>query len=136
MYNTPQSCTIYAGTVQLNYWPVSTVPGHFNLTITPTAIGIVIAVDNGATVTSPTVYLSYEMASAQGNCGNTVGQVFPGAVLSMRSDAVSSIAYHDSRATSLNYADFNLPLPASVALKGMCASWAIPLEWCLPIRPE
>ena len=109
-------CTLYANNVQLIYWPVSTVSGHPELTITPTGTNISTGLFNGTPYTSGSVYLKYDMAGAVNSCGG-VGKNYPGAVITLRSDAVSSLVgdgtYFHS-AETFNYANLNYPVPWSV----------------------
>lgn len=125
----PTQCTISADRVQLNYWPVSTVSGYPNLTVTSNATESVTAVVkiNGTTFTftSPTVYLSYAAVSAVDGCSHAVGKSYPGAVIGVSSNAISSIDSPHEPANTFNFADLNKPYPAEVLL-----------QLCFPDPPE
>lgn len=102
-------CTLYADNVQLIYWPVSTVSGHPESTITPT--GTPTGVFNGTSYASGSVYLQYDLAGADNACG-PVGNTYPGAVITLRSDDVSSLLGDGTyfyKATSFNFANLNWP---------------------------
>ena len=109
-------CTLVAPNVQLFYFPVSTVSGNPNLTITPTGTSVRTAVYDGNTFTSGSVYLKYDNISAENGCFSMVGSFYPGAIVTLRSDEVSSMrndgTYFDG-AYSFNYADLNYPVPYS-----------------------
>ncbi|MCJ1405856.1 hypothetical protein MMC11_009086, partial [Xylographa trunciseda] len=109
-------CTLIAPNVQLFYFPVSTVSGNPNLTITPTGTSVRTAVYDGNTFTSGSVYLKYDNVSADNGCLSMVGSFYPGALVTLRSDEVSSMrndgTYFDG-AYSFNYADLNYPVPYS-----------------------
>ena len=109
-------CTLVAPNVQLFYFPVSTVSGNPNLTITPTGTSVRTAVYDGNTFTSGSVYLKYDNISAENGCYSMVGSFYPGAIVTLRSDEVSSMrndgTYFDG-AYSFNYADLNYPVPYS-----------------------
>ena len=124
-------CTIFGNAVQLVYWPVNTASGNPNSTITPTITGPILAIANGSTYTSPTVYLSYQSVYAANSCG-LVGKNYSGAILSLSPNAVSSIrGYHGIEGVRLiNYADYNTPIAPSAWLgQGRCIN---PVN-CLPI---
>lgn len=123
----PKNCTISAYNVQLIYWPVSTVPGYPNLTVTSNATEPVTAVVNGTTFTSPTVYLSYDGVFAIDDCTHDVGKSHPGAILGLNPDAVSSIASVHEPPTKFNFADLNKPYSPDVLLQ-MC--FPEPVEYC------
>lgn len=123
----PKNCTISAQKVQLFYWPVSTVSGYSNLTVTLNATEPVTAVVNGTTFTSPTIYLSYDQVSAMNDCKQTVGKLHPGALLSLNQNAISSIRSIHQPANTFNFADLNKPYSPDVILQ-MC--WPEPSEYC------
>lgn len=70
-------CTLYGGTVQLLYWPVSTSTAAngtvANATATPTATEPATLVYEGYTLTSPSVYISFATVYALNDCNSTVG---------------------------------------------------------------
>lgn len=124
----PNNCTISAESVQLLYWPVSTVSGYPNVTVTSNATESVIAVINGTTFTSPTVYLSYAGVSARDNCYRPVGKSYRGTVIGVSPSAVASIDSPHYYATTFNFADFNTPYSPYVLSK-LC--WPAPAESCI-----
>ncbi|MCJ1478362.1 hypothetical protein MMC13_007042 [Lambiella insularis] len=107
-------CTLVAPNVQLIYFPVSTVPGNPNLTITPTGTSLPTGVYGGKTYTSGNVYFKYDNISAVNGCYAPVGSFYPGAIVTLRSEDVSSLrndgTYFDG-SFSFNYADLNYPVP-------------------------
>lgn len=116
----PFSCTISAESVQLIYWPVSTVPGYPNVTVTSNSTEPVTAVVDGTTFTSPTVYLSYAAVSAVDDCDHPIGQSYSGAVLSLNPNAVSSMDELPHGAfVKFNFADLKKPYSSHV-LEQMC----------------
>jgi len=117
-------CAIRGQKVEVLYWPVKTVLDEHNLTITitPTTTGIVTANVRGHTLTSPTIYLSYDILSAENNCGQ-VGANFTSGILPIPlNETLSSFGYrrryHSQMPTmSFNFADLNEPLPLSIYQK-------------------
>ena len=110
-------CTLDAPNVQLIYFPVSTVSGNPNLTITPTGTSMPTAVYDGKTYTSGNVYFKYDYISAFDGCFRPVGNSYPGAIVTLRSDAVSSLRNDGTIFVgpySFNYADLNYPVPYDV----------------------
>lgn len=127
------NCTIYGASVQLNYWPTPSVLHNSNRTITSTSTRFVVAVVNGTTFTSPSVYLSYGSVYASNAC-RPVGNTYPGAVLTLQPNAVSSLnGYPDYTPRSFNYANLNRPLSAS-DFSLWCFSR--PLSECGPIPDQ
>ncbi|MCJ1431951.1 hypothetical protein MMC27_001307 [Xylographa pallens] len=109
-------CTLVAPNVKLFYFPVSTVTGNPNLTITPTGTSVRTAVYDGNTFTSGSVYLKYDNVSAENGCFSMVGSFYPGAIVTLRSDEVSSMrngGTYFGGSYSFNYADLNYPVPYS-----------------------
>lgn len=124
----PFRCTISAESVQLIYWPVSTVSGSPNVTVTSNPTELVTAVVDGTTFTSPTVYLSYAAVSAVDGCEHTIGQPHSGAVLSLNPNAVSSMdELPHGDFVKFNFADLKKPYSSHV-LEQMC--FPAPLEFC------
>ncbi|KAK0310590.1 hypothetical protein LTR01_003744 [Friedmanniomyces endolithicus] len=93
-----QRCTVQGGTVRLFWWPslstsskdVTGGPigtrngtGAFRSTslATPPHTTAPFAMLGNRTLTWPSVYISFETAYATNDCGQTVGQTFPGALL-------------------------------------------------------
>ena len=115
-------CTLGAADVQLIYWPVETAPGNISSTITRTATDIPTGVYNGTAYPSGSVYLKYDRVSAIDGCGNNVGNIYPGAVVTLASNEVSSLigdgTYFHS-AETFNYANLNYPTPWSVYVQMM-----------------
>ncbi|KAK5119866.1 hypothetical protein LTR85_007192 [Meristemomyces frigidus] len=126
-------CTISGGTVRLLYFPTSrTVSGDHNTTTAPATTGLATAVYGNATLTSPSVYISFHTAYAENACGAQVGNRHPGAILSLKPDQLSSayglygtmysegldpLGYSSSTpyliAASFDLANLNWPVPAS-----------------------
>jgi len=101
-YNSHQSCsfasdcdkcTISGGTVQLIYFPTTrTTSGQAAAhTTSPQPTGLVTAVYKNITMTSPTVYISFDKAYAQNECGTQIGKAYPGAILPMDVADLSSV---------------------------------------------
>lgn len=131
-------CTIHGGEVQLNYWPVNTPSIQPNFTITPRALDLATAVVNGVTFTSPTVYLSIERAYAMDKCSNIIGKEYPGAILSLNPEALSTLeGYEEHTVRPMNYAELYEDVPASrwFQLEGCQPYGPRVTQDCLPIRP-
>lgn len=128
-------CTLVAPNVQLIYFPVSTASGNPNLTITPTGTSVPTGVYNGQTYTSGHVYFKYDNISAVNGCFSAVGSFYPGAIVTLRSDEVSSLrndgTYFDG-SYSFNYADLNYPVPYSAWIGQFGCANEYP--GCLPIE--
>lgn len=81
------ACTVQGGTVELLFWPsTSVVPGLNNSTAGP-----VTAIYKDTTLTSPSVYLEYKTAYALNGCSQKVGGSYPGAILALDPDDLYSI---------------------------------------------
>ncbi|KAI7229314.1 hypothetical protein KC330_g7503 [Hortaea werneckii] len=155
-------CTISGGTVQLLYFPVSRTSATasasssvgglegkaagqvgWNSTasatrnsrsvMTSAPSGPETAMYENITLTSPSVYISFHTAYANNECGSQVGRKYPGAILPLNPDELSSVyglygtlystlsdplfpvpvtsAY--LKAASFNLADLNWPVPVS-----------------------
>lgn len=132
LYTAPK-CYIDAMRVELFYWPVTPVSGYSNATVASNAIEVITAIVEGLTITSPTVVLSYGAISATDDCGANVGGVYPGRLLTLHPNSVSSLYgnggpdWHGSP-FRYNFADLNIPHPLSVQLK-QC--WPAPVESCV-----
>lgn len=86
------ACTVQGGTVELLFWPSTSVNSSFGHDrATSTAGGAVTAVYKNATLTTPSVYLEYKTAYALDGCSNTVGNTYPGAILALDPDDLFSI---------------------------------------------
>lgn len=126
LYTAPR-CYIDAKRVELFYWPVTPVSGYSN------AIEVITAIMEGLIITSPTVVLSYGAISATDDCGVNVGGVYPGRLLTLHPNSVSSLYsnggpdWHGSP-SRFNFAHLNIPHPLSVQLK-QC--WPTPVEYCV-----
>lgn len=68
---------------------------------------------NGKTFYSGNVYLSISRASAHGGCGETVGKVHYGSILTLASTDIQSMRGYprNNIPWSFNFADFNRPVP-------------------------
>ncbi|KAI7530297.1 hypothetical protein KC331_g14743 [Hortaea werneckii] len=155
-------CTISGGTVQLLYFPVSgtsatasassSVGGlegktagqvGWNSTasatrnsrsvMTSAPSGPETAMYENITLTSPSVYISFHTAYANDECGSQVGKRYPGAILPLNPDELSSVyglygtlystlsdplfpvpvTSASLKAASFNLADLNWPVPVS-----------------------
>lgn len=129
---TAPRCYVQAMSVELFYWPVTPVSGYSNATVASNATEVVTAILEGLTITSPTAVLSYGDISAIDDCGARIGGIYPGRLLTLHPDSVSSLygegvpdAY--GRPFKFNFADLNLPHPLSVQTK-QC--WPTPVESC------
>ncbi|KAK5726284.1 hypothetical protein LTR17_012904 [Elasticomyces elasticus] len=108
-----RQCTVNGGTVQLLFWPPE-VTSRSGLKVPAASIrdGSNIAQITAAvasperaaqtamlgnrTLTSPSVYISFETAFATNDCGQTLGQAYPGALLPLNPDSLFSIqGQHD-----------------------------------------
>ncbi|KAI7477724.1 hypothetical protein KC351_g8683 [Hortaea werneckii] len=92
-------CTVQGGTVDLLYWPVATTSLHVTDGSTSTEIIPITGNPNttstmlfeGTTLTSPTVYISFETAFALDECSKPVGRNHTGSLIALLPDQVSSI---------------------------------------------
>lgn len=130
-------CAIGGGTVRLGYWPVSTAGGLCatnGSTIAPITTGPSTIVTWGTTLTSPTVYLSFDTLFAiswglqywNNSYVTVLGQNLTNVVVPEAATAVSSICFasglqeaadlpiQTGYAEPINYADLNEPIRASV----------------------
>ncbi|KAK0283520.1 hypothetical protein LTR35_001946 [Friedmanniomyces endolithicus] len=86
-YCVPNGCTVQGGTVQLLYWPASASTPGSNQTRSHASPGVtlptapVTALYKNLTLTSPSVYIDFKTAFALDNCGQTVGDPHPGAII-------------------------------------------------------
>ncbi|KAF2139201.1 uncharacterized protein K452DRAFT_311131 [Aplosporella prunicola CBS 121167] len=130
------SCRLDAGHVRLLYWDESKDPSALCTTDThttdthhitsppPTPVEPVTTVFEGFTLTSPTVYLSFESLYAN----LCLGQ-YTKTIIGVPPNSLSSIHFSNSpRMTTLpvTITDFNYPVPAS-AYTGMVDCW--PSDW-------
>ncbi|KAK5128415.1 hypothetical protein LTR85_003083 [Meristemomyces frigidus] len=127
-------CEIFGGTVQLLYWPSTSATqngSQTNYTGTITAPPAT-ATTLGLTLTSPSVYISFQSAFATNACGY-VGQNHTGFVISMRPQDVSSVVgyvvfdYEPLNYTNLDFSEVILPLSV---YEDQC------FELCETIAPE
>ncbi|KAK0799382.1 hypothetical protein LTR91_015771 [Friedmanniomyces endolithicus] len=105
-----QRCTVRGGTVRLLYWPSASTPtvhatggptgarnGTGTITdqrtslATPLGTPTQIAILGNRTLTSPSVYISFETAYATNECGQTLGQAFPSALLPLDPSSLYSV---------------------------------------------
>jgi hypothetical protein len=136
-----RACTVQGGTVEVLFWP-SASEATSNETSTITSQGIsgssggpngnisqplVTAMFGTHTLTSPSVYISFQTAYALDDCGQTVGKAMPGALLPMDPHSLftmrAGLDYFEvtsgsARTTfyesaSFDYNDFNGPVPPS-----------------------
>ncbi|KAK3069598.1 hypothetical protein LTR53_011945 [Teratosphaeriaceae sp. CCFEE 6253] len=122
---------------EMLYWPVTTIDGNLcqhngsTITGTPTGVGPNTYVTLGLTLTSPTVYLSFETLHADiaGYSGAFTGPTFANTIIPFPASDISSqcVAGGAMRnltgprtfdplgpATRLDYADLNYPIAANV----------------------
>ncbi|KAF2180600.1 hypothetical protein K469DRAFT_592024 [Zopfia rhizophila CBS 207.26] len=134
--STPYKCHVDGRELKLLYWPVTTA-GDFcgnksTITPTPTGPGPNTAVYNGATYTSPTVYMILNAGAymssvkTRGQTWHTCGSTLTSLTLSLHPIAVSSIIKPDSQRTRRGRDLDSLPfdfvdletVPASVYFRG------------------
>ncbi|KAK3110286.1 hypothetical protein LTR53_015569 [Teratosphaeriaceae sp. CCFEE 6253] len=133
--------TISDGLSQLLYWPVATTSLRTTGNATITEIipltrtnATRTAVVDGITITSPTIYISFQTAWAVDDCSSPVGKNHTGSLIALRPDQVSSIHgnsgpqfitqttssihfYGTWQAAPFNYTNLALtPVPLSVYL--------------------
>ncbi|KAK4957602.1 hypothetical protein LTR10_005569 [Elasticomyces elasticus] len=119
----PPACAVNTASLQLLYWPVSTVSGdlcHGNastITATPTIPGQPNTVKYmNTTLTSPTVYFEFKNVYAIGTDYEAKSS-YQNTLLPLPSASVSSrcglLGGGFGPPQSMNYADFNVPVPAS-----------------------
>ncbi|KAK3111319.1 hypothetical protein LTR53_013560 [Teratosphaeriaceae sp. CCFEE 6253] len=131
------TCVVRGGPIQMLYWPVTTIDGNLcqhngsTITGTPTGVGPNTYVTLGQTLTSPTVYLSFETLHADiaGYSGAFTGPTFANTIIPFPASDISSqcVAGGAMRnltgprtfdplgpATRLDYADLNYPIAANV----------------------
>lgn len=86
------ACTVQGGTVELLFWPPTTIAqGLRGNKTTSAAAGPVTAIYKNTTLTSPSVYLEYKTAYALNGCSQTIGGSYPGAILALDPDDLFSI---------------------------------------------
>ncbi|KAK1060230.1 hypothetical protein LTR74_012049 [Friedmanniomyces endolithicus] len=105
-----QRCTVRGGTVRLLYWPsastttvhatggpmearngTGTITNQRASLATPPMTKAQIAILGNRTLTSPSVYISFETAYATNECGQTLGQAFPSALLPLDPSSLYSV---------------------------------------------
>lgn len=83
-------CEVQGGTVELLYWAdqaTASLSSSWPLNLSHP----VTAVYKNMTLTSPTVYIDFQTAYATNNCGETVGGTYPGAVIGVLPQSLSSL---------------------------------------------
>ncbi|KAF2136518.1 uncharacterized protein K452DRAFT_322397 [Aplosporella prunicola CBS 121167] len=120
-------CRLDAGHVRLLYWAQSKDPSALcvnnthPVTSPPPTTEPVTAVYDGHTLTSPTVYLSFDHLE-----GNLCFSEYSNTIIGVPSNSISSIRFASkaylSRTLSMNWADLEYPVPAS-AYTGMMDCW-------------
>ncbi|RMY97473.1 hypothetical protein D0862_08057 [Hortaea werneckii] len=118
-----QTCAITGDTVQVYYWPPTTATAVENGTLTASAshalndaaanaTGLVTAIVGDATLTSPTIYISYRSLYASNSC-HQVGQRYSNTIIPLaKNDDLKSLAYHQLD-----------DMPARPGLSGSPSSW-------------
>jgi hypothetical protein len=137
-----RACTVQGGTVDVLFWPPASetasnetigfsrrnVNNGSLVTHYDIAQPVVTAMFGTHTLTSPSVYVSFQTAYALNDCGQTVGKARPGALLPMDPQSLSTMlaGYDYFEVTSggtqsrfyasapFNYNDFTGPVPVSV----------------------
>lgn len=136
-----RACTVQGGTVEVLFWPPAS-KGASNRTHAVPSQGfsggpihprdnmsqpLVTAMFGTHTLTSPSVYISFQTAYALNDCGQTVGKAMPGALLPMDPHSLftmragldyfevssGSIRTTFYQSASFDYNDFNGPVPPS-----------------------
>ena len=105
-------CTLAAASLQLIYWPVSTAEGNPSFTISWNGTTPRVGLFDGTPFTSGSVYLKYAGVSAINSCSVLGGGLRAGPILTLASDAISSLVgdgTHLTAAQSFNYANLNYP---------------------------
>lgn len=136
-----RACTVQGGTVEVLFWPPASkiatneaeaVPsqGFSDGSIHPRdnmSQPLVTAMFGTHTLTSPSVYISFQTAYALNDCGQTVGKAMPGALLPMDPQSLftmrAGLDYFEVSSGSIrttfyqsapfDYNDFNGPVPPS-----------------------
>jgi hypothetical protein len=136
-----RACTVQGGTVEVLFWPPASKIASNGTHIAPTqgfpsgsisphnniSQPIVTAMFGTHTLTSPSVYISFQTAYAINDCGQTVGKVMPGALLPMDPHSLftmragldyfevssGSIRTTFYQSASFDYNDFDGPVPPS-----------------------
>ncbi|CAK3901637.1 Hypothetical predicted protein [Lecanosticta acicola] len=128
-----QSCRVSGSNVQLLYWPPATTAyrnGTLHaVTERANATGIVTAVAHGTTLTSPTVYISFDRLYASDSC-SVVGSTIYNTIVAITNSATLSSLYGWARygglqqTASFNFTDLYVtPVPQSIyASQPRCAS--------------
>ncbi|GAB1727578.1 hypothetical protein NU195Hw_Modified_57t1 [Hortaea werneckii] len=118
-----QTCAITGDTVQVYYWPPTTATAFENGTLTASAshalhtgaanaTGPITAIVGDATLTSPTIYISYRSLYASNSC-HQVGQRYSNTIIPLaKNDDLKSLAYHQLD-----------DMPARPGLSGSPSSW-------------
>ncbi|KAI7239685.1 hypothetical protein KC330_g1793 [Hortaea werneckii] len=122
-YHIGATCAITGDTVQVYYWPPTTATAVENGTLTASAshalnngaaiaTGPVTAIVGDATLTSPTIYISYRSLYASNSC-HQVGQRYSNTIIPLaKNDDLKSLAYHQLD-----------DMPARPGLSGSPSSW-------------
>lgn len=124
-----QTCAITGSTVKVFYWPPSTASAWQNGTMTatvtqkpPSETEVMVAVVDNATLTSPTVYISYDVLYASDSCSG-LGATYRNTIVPLsRSADLSSLVYVQYQGENnfiyttqaFNYDDLQEPIPDSV----------------------
>lgn len=135
-----RACTVQGGTVEVLFWPPASknatsdqhgsMTGKFSngsIAIRDSIKPPVTAMFGTHTLTSPSVYISFQTAYALNDCGQTVGKAMPGALLPMDAESLftmragldyfevtsGSIQTTFYESASFNYNDFDGPVPPS-----------------------
>lgn len=134
-----RKCTVHGGMdVQLIYW------GNTNKTKLSTSSAALtdsspmMAVFNGTTFTSPSVYLSYGKIGVYDGCGVDFLHTYTNVLVTLPPSALSSLEQDDSEnivTRSFNLGDLTDPIPASPYLHQITCAIVNNTNDCLPIPP-
>lgn len=83
-------CRITGDAVKLLYWPPETAPVQ---ELWPGSSSEVVAYVDGTTLTSPTMYVSYQTLFAMDSCRSTIGRTFSNTIIPIASNHLSSMVY-------------------------------------------
>ncbi|KAF2721939.1 hypothetical protein K431DRAFT_345917 [Polychaeton citri CBS 116435] len=91
-----RGCDVQGGTVELIYWADMATAKASNSSIAAnTSTSVSTTVYKGHTLISPSILLQFKTAYALDNCGGTVGDTHPGAVITVHPKSLSSLVGSD-----------------------------------------
>lgn len=126
-----QSCRVSGSNVKLLYWPPATVSGRNSsfITSSPDTNAIVTAVAHGTTLTSPTVYISFDRLHGSDSC-SVIGKTLSNVIVPISNTATLNSLWGWDRywglqsTASFNFTDLYVtPVPDSLYMsQPRCAS--------------